>query len=306
VSNDFTYRTWLWFVDLDDPPRLPLLRPLGQLRARDHAGDPRASLRANVDAFLAEEGVDLRGGRVTMLTAARSLGHVFNPLTVYWCHDAAGDLVRVIAEVHNTYGGTAPLPARSRRGRACRDGEGVLRLAVLPGGRHLPALAARAGRAARVDDPVRSAGRRAPFVAVLRGGRRPLTTRGLLRQAARQPSPTLLTAARIRRQGVRLYLRGLPVIPRSRANPRTANPQEGRGTPMTRTEATTSTDKRVAGRIEKVYRELTGAGLPVGLRAWDGSERRADGEAGDQARFARRVCAGCCGRRVSSGSRRRT
>ena len=57
VRNDFTYRTWLWFVDLDELPRLPwFLRQLGRLRARDHAGDPRASLRANVDAFLAEHG----------------------------------------------------------------------------------------------------------------------------------------------------------------------------------------------------------------------------------------------------------
>jgi hypothetical protein len=222
VSNDFEYRTWLWFVDLDDPPRLPrILRPLGQLRARDHAGDPRASLRANVDAFLAEQGVDLRGGRVTMLTAARSLGHVFNPLTVYWCHDAAGDLVRVIAEVHNTYGGRHRYlldPDEAGRAETAKEFyvspfypvDGTYRLS-------LPEPGERLALTIRFDPP----GGAPPFVAVLRGGRRPLTTRGLLRQAARQPSPTLLTAARIRRQGVRLYLRGLPVIPRSRANPRT-------------------------------------------------------------------------------------
>lgn len=219
VSNDFAYRTWLWFVDLDDPPRLPrILRPLGQLRARDHAGDPRASLRANVDAFLAEQGVDLRGGRVTMLTAARALGHVFNPLTVYWCHDAAGDLVRVIAEVHNTYGGRHRyLLDPDEAGRAETPKEfyvspfypvdGDYRLA-------LPEPGERLALTIRFDPP----GGAPAFVAVLRGRRRPLTTRGLLRQAVRQPSPTLLTAARIRWQGVRLYLRGLPVIPRPRAD----------------------------------------------------------------------------------------
>ncbi len=31
-------------------------------------------------------------------------GFVFNPLSVYWCHDAAGAPVCVVAEVHNTYG----------------------------------------------------------------------------------------------------------------------------------------------------------------------------------------------------------
>ena len=32
------------------------------------------------------------------------LGYVFNPLSIFWCHDARA-LRHVIAEVHNTYGG---------------------------------------------------------------------------------------------------------------------------------------------------------------------------------------------------------
>ncbi len=41
---------------------------------------------------------------VMMLTQPRSLGYVFNPLTLFWCHDPSGALAAVIAEVHNTYG----------------------------------------------------------------------------------------------------------------------------------------------------------------------------------------------------------
>ena len=33
-----------------------------------------------------------------------ALGYVFNPLSLFWCHDPSGALVCVIAEVHNTYG----------------------------------------------------------------------------------------------------------------------------------------------------------------------------------------------------------
>ncbi len=40
-----------------------------------------------------------------MLANARSLGYVFNPLSLFWCHDPDGELVCVIAEVRNTYGG---------------------------------------------------------------------------------------------------------------------------------------------------------------------------------------------------------
>ena len=39
-----------------------------------------------------------------LLTNARVLGYVFNPLSVYYCHAADGGLRCVVAEVHNTYG----------------------------------------------------------------------------------------------------------------------------------------------------------------------------------------------------------
>ena len=39
-----------------------------------------------------------------MLANARTLGYVFDPLTVYWCYAADGSLEGVLAEVHNTYG----------------------------------------------------------------------------------------------------------------------------------------------------------------------------------------------------------
>jgi DUF1365 family protein len=62
------------------------------------------SIRANVDAYLATEGIDVDGGRVAMLATPRSLGYAFNPLSVFWCHDRVGELACVVAEVHNTYG----------------------------------------------------------------------------------------------------------------------------------------------------------------------------------------------------------
>ena len=39
-----------------------------------------------------------------MLANARVLGHVFNPISLFWCHGADGALQPSIAEVHNTYG----------------------------------------------------------------------------------------------------------------------------------------------------------------------------------------------------------
>ena len=105
LRNAFTYRSYSWYVDVDHLPQLPrLLRPLAGFRVEDHLGDPDGTLRGNVERYLATQGIKLDGGRITMLASARVFGHVFNPLSVFWCHDAAGELRCVVAEVHNTYG----------------------------------------------------------------------------------------------------------------------------------------------------------------------------------------------------------
>src|SRR3954447_13980812 len=105
VRHEVRHRTALAYVDLDALPRLPRgLRALARFDPADHLGDPLLPLRTNVDSYLREQGIDLHGGRITMLCQPRSLGHVFNPLTLFWCHDATGAVVCVVAEVHNTYG----------------------------------------------------------------------------------------------------------------------------------------------------------------------------------------------------------
>ena len=80
LENAFTYRSYSWFVDVDDLPVLPRwLRPLAGFHAKDHLGDPAATIRENVDRFLAANGEKPDGGKVTMLANARVLGQVFNP-----------------------------------------------------------------------------------------------------------------------------------------------------------------------------------------------------------------------------------
>ena len=101
----FEHASTFWLVDLDD---LPDHGRLASFEARDHVGSPARSIRANVEALLAEHGVDLGVGDLagTILMAAhpRSLGHCFNPISVFWCFDDAGVQAAVVVEVHNTYG----------------------------------------------------------------------------------------------------------------------------------------------------------------------------------------------------------
>ena len=213
VEHRFALRSYSWFVDLDELPRLGVFAALARFEARDHLGSPSATLRANVDTFLATRGVDLQGGRITMLANARVLGHVFNPITVFWCHRPDGTLECVVVEVHNTYGERhAYLVRTDDRHRARTDKQ----LYVSPfndvsGSYDL--LLPEPGPVARVSVTLRRPGQ-PPFTATLVGREQPATLATVLRAAVTRPLEPLAVQARIKSHGIRLWLRRLPIQPR--------------------------------------------------------------------------------------------
>jgi uncharacterized protein len=222
IRRAFSYRSYLWLVDLDDLPEVARpLRSFARFRARDHLGDPGTSIRANVDRYLAGRGIDLAGGQILMLANARVLGHVFNPLTVYWCHAANGDLAAVVAEVHNTYGERHCYlvhPDASGRAQAAKD------FYVSP---FLPVAGRYRMRLPEPADVLRLAitldiGGQARFVATVSGRRHPYTTWRLIRHLARFPWVTAQVTVRIRWQAIRLLARRQRIIPRP-----IHRPQEG-------------------------------------------------------------------------------
>ncbi len=222
VRRAFRYRSYLWLVDLDDLPQVPLaLRPLARFRSRDHLGDPASPIRANVDACLAREGISLAGGRVLMLGHAATLGYVFNPITVFWCHRADGTLAAVIAEVHNTYGQRhVYLLHPDDHGRAEADKTFYVSPFLPVAGRyrlHLPEPSAtlRLGVTLRLDG-------RTVLAASVTGARRTYTPRRLLACAMRHPWVTAQVTVLIHWQGIRLAARRLPITPRP-----ARDPQEG-------------------------------------------------------------------------------
>ena len=115
-GRTFTHRSRTWLVDLD---HLPDHGVLGTFEARDHLGDPDATLKQNVEHFLSLNGVAPDGGRIVMAANARALGYSFNPISVFWCHRRGGELAAVVVEVHNTYGDRhAYLVHPDKQGRA--------------------------------------------------------------------------------------------------------------------------------------------------------------------------------------------
>lgn len=106
VQHYAEHRSYSWYVDVDALPQLPgWLRPFARFDAADHFdGPPDATLRQRVDAVLARHGVSIPGGRVTALLTPRVLGRAFSPLSLFWCHDSAGVVRCVVAEVQDVRG----------------------------------------------------------------------------------------------------------------------------------------------------------------------------------------------------------
>lgn len=214
VRHSFEYRSYSWYVDVDDLPKLAWwARPFARFRADDHfAGPPPGSLRNRLDAFFADRGVTAPDGRITALLQARVAGYVFNPLSVFWCHDRDGVLRYVVAEVHNTYGQRhayllppAELPVVTAKTFYVSPFNAVDGYYVV----HAP----------RPDSDVDITvslhrGHRMVFVANMRGARRPATAREVATMQLVSPLAPLVVATRIRIQGVKLWLRRVPVVPR--------------------------------------------------------------------------------------------
>ncbi len=106
----FKYRVFSLLVDLDALPaldrRLRLFAwnrwGLFSFHDRDHGPAGTTDLRGWVDAQLEGAGI-APGGAKRVLCYPRILGYTFNPLSVWFCDDAAGVLKAIIYEVHNTY-----------------------------------------------------------------------------------------------------------------------------------------------------------------------------------------------------------
>jgi DUF1365 family protein len=231
VSHGFEYGGHLWLVDLDDVAAGRLARDgalprwlRGQVRfaAADHLGDPERSIKANVVDLARRHGVD-DVARVLMLASARSgvgtASYVFNPLSTHWCYRVDGSLACVVAEVHNTYGERhAYLVRPDEAGRASVDKEFYVSPFFDVAGRYLMRFSAPGARLG-ITIALRREGATV-FTATLRGTARPATVRAVAAVSLRRPLMALRFSALIRWQGIRLWLRRLPVLPRPPHTPR--------------------------------------------------------------------------------------
>ena len=129
MGHRFSYCVMSLLIDLDrlaDADRQSALfgvnrAALYSFHEADHGRRDGSSLRTYVHHCAAERGIDLTGGRVLLLCYPRLLGYTFNPLSVYFCYRADGELAVLIYEVRNTFGDIHPyvLPEIGRA--SCRE-----------------------------------------------------------------------------------------------------------------------------------------------------------------------------------------
>ena len=215
-TYEFAHTTTMWLLDAARTeqafPRW--LRTFASIRSTDHfaAGD-RRPLRTKVRAFVDAQQVGWTVSRVLMLSSARSLGYVFDPLTTYFCFAADGRLEGVLAEVHNTYGERHcyALPVADGTGAGVDKEFYVSPFFAVEGRYDI--------RTRLTDTSVAVAisltqGGQTVFSASVDGRLEAASFSRVARAVVADPLPSQRVAALIRWHGIRLWLRRLPLVPR--------------------------------------------------------------------------------------------
>lgn len=228
VRHRLRYRLFSLLLDLDEIDALA-----GRLRwfsrgrfnlisfhDRDHGDGSARPLRAQIEAVLAEAGLP-HGGRIQLLAMPRVLGFVFNPLSVWFCHDAEQRLSAILYEVHNTFG------ERHSYLLPVEPGERDVRQASAKHFHVSPFLPMNLTYAFRVAPPaddlsiaITVADAAGPMLcAVHRARRITLEDGALLRLFAADPLLTLKVVAGIGWEALKLWAKRVPVFDHPRVAP---------------------------------------------------------------------------------------
>lgn len=239
----FNYRVMSLLIELDrleDADRQSILfgvnrRALYSFHERDHGRRDGSSLRAYAADCARAHGIDLTGGKVLLLGYPRLLGYAFNPLSVYFCFNAAGELALMIYEVRNTFRQmhhyVLPVAPDQRRAELIRQ-EQDKTFCVSP---FIEADMRYLFRISRPADTVRirilETDFDGPLLAATFSGRRsPLTSTSLAKAFLALPFVTAKIIAAIYWQALRLWLKGANLVPGATAGTASLDRQQASST----------------------------------------------------------------------------
>jgi hypothetical protein len=234
--HQFRYRVWTLLLDLDRIDEVAgRLRLMARNRFapvsfhdRDHGARDGSDLRAWVEARLRDAGRPAPA-RIWLLAMPRLFGVAFNPLSVFYCRDAAGRLQSVIYEVKNTFGDqhayvlSAETAAGEGAGQSAGEAAGAPAMV-----RHSHAKQFFVSPFMDMDQTYRfdlsdpgarialrirqGAGSETRLIATQNGAARALTDGALARLAMGRPLHALKVLAGIHWEALRLWIKGVPFL----------------------------------------------------------------------------------------------
>jgi len=181
----------------------------------DHGARDGSPLLPWISALLAEHGLP-HDGEIVLQTFPRVLGYVFNPVSFWYCHDRAGALIAVLAEVNNTFGGHHSYllhdhgePLRDRQVLHAPKAFHVSPFNRIEGAYRFQFRQGAQRQLARIDyedaeGPL--------LLTSISGTPQPWGTRALLLQCLKMPALTLGILLRIHWQALQLWLKGVPFL----------------------------------------------------------------------------------------------
>jgi len=229
--HSFSYRLFMLYLDLDEVSTVFRGRWLWSARGpalcwwrrADFLGDPAVPLSVSVRDLVQQHTGRRPDGPIRMLTHLRYFGYSFNPVTFYYCFDAADGRVRtIVAEITNT-------PWKERHAYVLDErkelGRGALKhyrfdkdfhvspfidMTVSYDWRFTPPGERLAVHMRDLEDGCKI------FDATLRLERKPLTTSQMTRSLVMFPLMTLKVIGAIYWQALRLWWKGTPFHPHPR------------------------------------------------------------------------------------------
>ena len=222
IENRFQYGVDYVLLNPDDVQGPTLFSHnranLTSVQDRDHGGAPKAGRGvAWLREVLAAHGLP-GADRVELLTQPRVFGHVFNPVSFWLCHDAAGALRVVVAEVSNTFGDRhSYLCHRPDHGPITAEDHLTAQKIF-----HVSPFQPVDGaydfrfdiRPDRIGIWIDFSAGKGGVIATLTGKRRPLTNAAILRACLRRPFGSRRVLALIFWQALKLRLKGAAYRPR--------------------------------------------------------------------------------------------
>ena len=181
---------------------------------RDHGARDGTPLLPWIHKLLRQRGLP-DDGEIVLQCFPRVLGYVFNPVSFWFCRDRAGDLIAVLAEVNNTFGGRHAYLLHHPDGAPIEDGQ------VLQAGKafHVSPFCEIEGTYRFRFQLQRNRPRihldyddaEGPLLqTALSGTPQAWSSRALLGAFLRMPLLTLGVVARIHWQALKLWLKGVP------------------------------------------------------------------------------------------------